>query len=488
MSRNVFISFVGFSEYVTCNYYFENEDDKIETRFVQEAIIRHEFKDWTENDAYYFFATSNAYKNNWEDGTFEFDDDRANIYEGKPKDGLKTVLEDIQNVEPCLIDEGHTEDGIWSIFDKIEKKIQEHDCVYLDITHAFRSLPMLGIVLLNYLKATKKITIGEIYYGAFEKLGTTDVVRGKKDEKGRRVKEGMKLEDRNAPVLKLRSFNDIMNFSFAAKLFQDYGNADLLCKSIDETWPRPKTEFERTLRSNLSNKLRLISCNLQTCRGGQIYDATAFKNLDDTFEKLRDLEDDENANYKALGPLLKLVKDKFGNFETNKNLNNGFTAAQWCFEHGMYQQCVTLLQETIVSFGVNFVFEEQLSKDCENYEIRKCRTLIEKYLQYDSNRKDHPAPDSWEDLLQQIIEECNDLKKKSIEEKLEKLQCLRSNYHRLSTNRNNINHAGLVVKACIKGDTSDTQKNTTAKSIREHIGNELKAIPDLLNIISQENT
>ena len=472
MSRNVFISFVGFSEYVTCNYYFENEEDKIEkTRFVQEAIIRHEFKDWTENDAYYFFATESAKKNNWDNGKFSKADKCAGIVGNNEKDkkGLYDLLvvdNKKKNVKLFNIGEGYTEKEIWNIFYTIEEQIQEDDCVYLDITHAFRSVPMLGIVLLNYLKATKNITIGEIYYGAFEKLGPVSKVIGT-DEL-----PGMELEDRNAPVLKLRSFNEIMNFSFGAKLFNDKGNADFLCQSIVEMCNREEEiEYKKILRDKFSDKLKEISQNFQTCRGGKIYDAEEFKSLEETLKKLDSPEHKGTMDYKAFGPLLKLIENKFREFKSSKDVKNGFIAADWCFKHGMYQQSITLLQETIVSVGVSHVFAEQPGKDCKYYEIHQCRELVEKYLSYNSKKKDDnssgPAPEEWKGKLQNIINADSNLNENRINEKLVELQKWRNDYQSLSDLRNNVNHAGILLKSniCDKG-YDNAQKYKSADDIK----------------------
>lgn len=53
------------------------------------------------------------------------------------------------------------------------------DLVSLDITHGFRSLPMLGLVSAMFLKQLKHARIGGIYYGALEmaESGITPVIR-----------------------------------------------------------------------------------------------------------------------------------------------------------------------------------------------------------------------------------------------------------------------------------------------------------------------
>ena len=68
---------------------------------------------------------------------------------------------------PKDIKDGKDTDEIWEIFDVIYNEINDGDELFLDITHAFRYLPMLLTVLINYSKFLKKITVKSITYGNF---------------------------------------------------------------------------------------------------------------------------------------------------------------------------------------------------------------------------------------------------------------------------------------------------------------------------------
>jgi len=63
------------------------------------------------------------------------------------------------------IPDGKDTDEIWEIFDIIYNALEEDDNIYIDITHSFRYLPMLLLVLLNYAKYLKNIKIKQITYG-----------------------------------------------------------------------------------------------------------------------------------------------------------------------------------------------------------------------------------------------------------------------------------------------------------------------------------
>ncbi|WP_425505358.1 CRISPR-associated DxTHG motif protein [Thermosulfurimonas marina] len=68
--------------------------------------------------------------------------------------------------------EGRSEEEIRDNFRKVIENLSEGEEVFFDITHSFRSLPMLNLVALSYARVLKGIRIRGIYYGAFEVLGS----------------------------------------------------------------------------------------------------------------------------------------------------------------------------------------------------------------------------------------------------------------------------------------------------------------------------
>jgi CRISPR-associated DxTHG motif protein len=66
------------------------------------------------------------------------------------------------------IADGSSEDELWQIFAVLTRHVPENCTLYLDITHGFRSLPVLGFIALSYLRVTRRVNIGGIYYGAWE--------------------------------------------------------------------------------------------------------------------------------------------------------------------------------------------------------------------------------------------------------------------------------------------------------------------------------
>src|SRR5690625_1692057 len=190
MARKVFISFLGTGRYKPCVYKSHDGEKSRVVEYVQEAILDLYCREYGEGDKAFFFLTQQAEKQHW--------------------DKLEGVLgeREFQIVPVKNLPDGHTEKEIWDIFELVYSHLEEEDRVILDVTHGFRSLPMLQIVLLNYARSLKNITVEHILYGAFESLG---IPLFKIDE------EIPDPADREVPILNLTSFSAIQSWAFRSE-------------------------------------------------------------------------------------------------------------------------------------------------------------------------------------------------------------------------------------------------------------------------------
>ncbi len=330
-----FISFLGASGYIPC--YYQSPFDKNETHFstyVQDAIVRLIMKPASVDDSVILFLTGDARRKNWEDA------------EGRK--GLRTVLENIPgekefsfSIVDVDIPDVKDQEGIWEVFGIAGEHIPGDCEVIFDITHAFRFLPMLGMVLVNYLRFVKNITLSGIYYGAFEKLGTPAEV------------ENIPVEKRLAPIIDLTPFDYIMRFTGAAADFVNYGFSgslkDMLLETVQpmlrETGGQDHTA--RVLRE-FSKRLDAVAMALATNRGLSIYEGKIFDHLRESIREVKSLENSTILN--ALVPVLERVEDKIAGFNTG-DIRNGLEAARWCIDHNLVQQGITILQETMVTMA-----------------------------------------------------------------------------------------------------------------------------------------
>ena len=169
MARKLFVSFLGFSNYKECMYY---KDDFCSSniRFIQEATLDYlqQLGEWTEEDVAYILLTEGAKAKNWVDNGHR----NPKTNEVIEQIGLETSLKQkrypfkIKTIEQ--LPDGKNEEELFDLFRRIYEVIQLGDSLYFDITHGFRSLPMLALVLINYAKFLKGVEVRSITYGNFE--------------------------------------------------------------------------------------------------------------------------------------------------------------------------------------------------------------------------------------------------------------------------------------------------------------------------------
>ncbi|MFQ5561038.1 MAG: TIGR02221 family CRISPR-associated protein, partial [Nitrospinota bacterium] len=207
----VFISFLGTGKYCECNYALKGKTVH-GVRYIQEALLDLLSCDFTQSDRALIFTTKEAEAKNWTEKL----EKRLSPF------GKRFSVENVS------VPDGGSEKEIWEIFTIVFNTLKEGDDVILDITHGFRSLPMLSIVLLNYARFLKRINVRGIYYGAFEALGNRSEV------------EKIPLSERNAPVFDLTSFDVIQQWGFASENFVNYGNAEKVSELLEKSIPEGK--------------------------------------------------------------------------------------------------------------------------------------------------------------------------------------------------------------------------------------------------------
>lgn len=325
MARRVYLSFLGTSEYKPCTYEFDKQ--KIENvKFVQIATMRLFCQEWNTNDRAYIFVTDQAKKANWLDDGHK-DRETGEIIKCE---GLSTCIEKEEfnfEIEPVKIPFGVNEDEIWEIFQTVFDCLKQGDEIIFDITHSFRSIPMLAIVVLNYAKVVKKVKLSGIYYGAFEARDKNNV----------------------APILDLTAFDELLAWSQAIDRFLDAGDAGLLSKLAVENVKAFKKIIKRSDKAednikNISKALKKFTEIIATCRGMKITEQASKIN-----NTLINFDDIETIRIKPFQPLIDSIKEQMKPFGKNEILD-GVQAAKWCLEHNMIQQGLTILQEIIVCY------------------------------------------------------------------------------------------------------------------------------------------
>lgn len=323
--RKVFISILGTGNYKPC-IYRQGDFTSTKTPFIQEATLDllKARSEWSENDAAYIFLTPTARTSNWQAEPIDI----YVSHEVKKYAGLEPTLNQMKlpfPVEPVEISEEGDEEAIWSVFRSIYDQIHEGDRLYIDITHSFRYLPMLLLVLTNYARELKGTEVVSITYGNWE------------------VKAEIK------PIVDLGALIELQDWTVAAGEFLRNGRASGLAELTKEKVTpilkatKGKSESAKGLRK-LVDKLTTVSQSLTTIRGKEILSGKIFEELDKCTHGL------DAGLITPMGPLIDKIKDSFGDFDTKPSVSNGFVAARWCYRMQLYQQSITILQETMKAY------------------------------------------------------------------------------------------------------------------------------------------
>ncbi len=404
----VYLSFLGTNDYVECHYVLSGQVSPL-VRFVQEAIVGLRCADWSKEDRLVFFLTTDAARHNWEDGHFI-------DLQGRPKPGLRSRLQALKvasAIKPVMIVEGKNEADIWQVFNTVLQEIKPHDQVIFDITHAFRSIPLLAMVILGYAQVIKNIKIDGIYYGAFEVLGPVQVVRQ------------MPAGERQAPIFDLTPFSALLDWTMAIDRFLGTGDARRVCELAQST-VRPilketkGQDQEAQAIRRMAGLLENFTKNLRTCRGREISRNAAALQQALNVSAYPDL-------LPPFKPLLYQLSKRMQGFR-GEPVRDGLQAARWCLEHNLIQQGLTILQETLITHVVT-----QGGFDPGD---KKYRDLASQAANIFCN---HIEPAAWlppaanhRDIVQKHLD--------FFQEHAE----LAKIYRNLSQPRNDINHAGYV--------------------------------------------
>ncbi len=399
MGRKVFISFLGSSFYEKCKYACGGFMSS-ETRFVQHATLEWlKEKEKVFPDVAIILLTQNEKGSkavNWEKTITGRENFKTKLVE--EYFGLEKVLSDLHiNFLPVEIPDGKDEKEIWEIFEIIFKQIQDNDQLYFDLTHGFRYLPMLLLVLGNYAKFLRKnVSVKHISYGNYE--ARNEFI---------------------APFVDLLPLSKLQDWTSAANDFEKHGNAEQLKKLTNEDIKpileetRGQDETASKLRQ-LSNSIYDLSLEIKTNRGKKLIEGLSEKRI---IEGLNSLQKNTIA---ALNPLLEQLKSEIMQiFKSENAVENMLLSVQWCINKQLVQEGFTLLQEGILSFLLS-----------DNYEDEKRRNFISGYLaQYKSGKFDNtrfnlpiieimhlekslsgnPKITEWADIFSQITEIRNDI-------------------------------------------------------------------------------
>lgn len=222
--------------------------------------------------------------------------------------------------EKVLIPNGESEQELWQIFNVMAASLKEKEEVVFDITHAFRSLPLLAFIAAAYLRMTKNIKLKAIVYGAFEakykREGGTEIT----------------------PVFDLTPFVDLLDWMTATEQFLKTGSATSLAELL-----RPQAQ---TLAENISN----ISQSLHLLRPREVMRAAA--NLP---SEINNVKAQIEKQLPPFALLMQQVEKDYGRFgvrnitDDRETLIRQLEIAEWYKTKGQLVHALSIAREWLPS-------------------------------------------------------------------------------------------------------------------------------------------
>jgi len=239
--------------------------------------------------------------------------------------GLQERLSHLgKQIVPVDMPEGRTEEEQWQIFTALADKIGPKAEIVIDITHALRSIPVIGVALATYLQQASGVEVKDIVYGAFE------------------------LKDSAAnttPVVSLSPFLEMIEWVTAARMLSISGDsrllADLLQSKAADDRARKHGDALFLLGKRLRETSEALALNrpkeVATCAGKVI---AAIDELPDTFEPAS-----------APFPLIRDVVQRTYEPIQSEGLGGVLRLVEWYIERRRILQAVTLAGEWLISYA-----------------------------------------------------------------------------------------------------------------------------------------
>ena len=375
MARKIFISVLGTGFYEPCKY-TKGSFVSSNTRFIQQATLEYlkVSTNWTTRNAddevidrVIILLTKGAKEFNWSQSK------RTNKITGQEEDymGLEQILQDMNlpcPVEAIDIPDGKNEEEMWAIFNSVYKTLRSNDELYFDLTHSYRYLPMLVLVLSNYAKFLKGVKVKHISYGNYEARDTAS---------------------NEAPLMDILPLTMLQDWTFAAADLIQNGNIEKLqeLKKDNALIPLLRKRGQKNIDKRLAegyldgyiHALKGFLDDMKLCLAPNILSGVTINRIMDCHEQVSEVFQQVIA---PLPPIIDRIQESMERFEiTNtmhpESIQNGYEAAKWCYDHQLYQQAITILDENITTD-----FCQRLGTDERIYEQRTASNALLRWGEY----------------------------------------------------------------------------------------------------------
>ncbi|MEC4984848.1 MAG: TIGR02221 family CRISPR-associated protein [Oscillatoria sp. PMC 1068.18] len=257
------ISFLGLNKYIETTYIKPSNDSKFSTPFFQEALV-----EFYQPEILYVLLTKSV------ETVPPRGDTKTNWEQLEERLSKKVNLHPIKNIP-----ERNSPEDIWYIFQKVTDCLEDGDRVIFDITHSFRSIPVVALLAVSYLRVVRKVNIEGLLYGAFE---------------------AKNKETNETPTFDLLPIVSLLDWTTATDQFIKTGNGQSLADLLNDSHPETK---------KLAEGIKGISQGLQLLRPMDVMQEAA--NLPDRVAEAAPIISQSIPPFVSL---LEQVEKDYGNF------------------------------------------------------------------------------------------------------------------------------------------------------------------------------
>ncbi|MFM5982778.1 MAG: TIGR02221 family CRISPR-associated protein [Sphaerospermopsis kisseleviana] len=317
------ISFLGFNKrgYQETTYLNPIASGEYKTKFIQEALV-----EFYKPETLYVLLTDTAAKG---------------IPDNETESSWTTLqnkLADKVDLQPIMnIPEGHTTSDIWKLFQMLTDCLQDGDRVLFDITNGFRSLPVLALIAVSYLRVVRQVQIEGLIYGAFD----------------------AKSNDNKTPIFDLLPIVSLLEWTTATDQFLKTGNAQALAGLLHNG---------DNATEELANNIDKIAQGLQLLRPIDVMQESALLP-----EKITAASSTISESLPPFTTLLRRVENDYGSFglqnpteytvNPKASLIRQLRMVEWYAEKGQIVQALSMAREWLPSLlCYHFNIDPQVEK------------------------------------------------------------------------------------------------------------------------------
>lgn len=247
----------------------------------------------------------------------------------KTGDNWKKLAARLPQTKEVGIPNGNTPEELWEIFSQMTKSFDEGDEIIFDITHAFRSIPMLALLSASFLRVAKGVRLKAILYGAYAV-----------DDK-----------PKEAPVFNLTPFVSLLDWITATDKFVKSGDSRESAKILSEIHQSLWIEAKGQKNADLPRQMQGLGAIL--IRLSQALSLTRPQEISDLSGRLEEkikLAAGETEKWaKPFTLLLDKAANEFRPFKI-ESLGTQRAMIRWFVEHEQIAQAITLAREWMVGW------------------------------------------------------------------------------------------------------------------------------------------